>query len=106
MSEWIDVAREGSLGEGEYAIVEVEGIEVAVFHVEGCYYAIEDSCTHDGGDIAHGRLDGCEIICPRHGARFCLKTGKVLKPPAYEDLATYPVRVREGRIQVSDEQRE
>lgn len=102
MSDWINVAHEGSLAEGEHAIVEVNGITVAVFMIDGHYYAIEDACTHDGAEIASGRLDGCEIVCPRHGARFCLKTGKVLSPPAYEDLTLYPVRVEGGRIQVRD----
>lgn len=102
MSDWINVAHEGSLAEGEYAVVDVDGIAVAVFMIDGHYYAIEDACTHDGAEIASGRLEGCEIICPRHGARFCLKTGKVLAPPAYEDLTLYPVRVEDGRIQVGN----
>ncbi|WP_221066428.1 non-heme iron oxygenase ferredoxin subunit [Methylomagnum ishizawai] len=102
MSDWIDVAREGSLAEGEHLVVDVDGTEVAVFRIEGAYYAIQDACTHDGAEIASGRLEGCEIICPRHRARFSLKTGKVLSPPAYEDLATFPVRVEDGRIQVRD----
>ncbi len=103
MTDWIDVAREGSLAEGEHIVVDVDGAEVAVFKVEGNYYAIEDVCSHDGSEIASGRLEGCEIVCPRHRARFCLKTGKVLAPPAYEDIATFPVRVEGGRIQVRDE---
>jgi 3-phenylpropionate/trans-cinnamate dioxygenase ferredoxin subunit len=102
MSDWIDVAPEGSLTNGEHVVVELDGVEVAVFMIDGRYYAIEDACTHDGAEIASGRLDGCEIVCPRHGARFCLKTGKVLAPPAYEDLATFPVRIEAGRIQVRD----
>jgi 3-phenylpropionate/trans-cinnamate dioxygenase ferredoxin subunit len=102
MPNWIDVAPEGSLADGEHVVIDVDGEEVAVFRIEGQYYAIEDACTHDGAEIASGRLvNGCEIECPRHRARFCLKTGKVLSPPAYEDLPTYPVRVENGRIQVS-----
>lgn len=103
MSDWIKVARAGSLAPGEHVVVEVEGIDVAVFNIEGEYLAIQDTCTHDGTEIASGELKGCEIACPRHGARFCLKTGKVLSPPAYEDLDTYPVRVHEGRIEVGTE---
>lgn len=103
MSEWIDVCREGSLADGEHVVVDVEDIPVAVFRIDGEYYAIEDACTHDGAEIAGGTLYGCEISCPRHGARFCLKTGKVLSPPAYEDLVCYPVRVADGRIQVGDQ---
>lgn len=104
MSDWIDVAREGSLAEGEHLVIDVDGVDVAVFMIDGHYYAIEDACTHDGAEIASGRLvEGCEIICPRHGARFCLKTGKVLSPPAYEDLSTFPIRIEQGRIQVRDD---
>ena len=102
MTDWIDVAPDASLGEGGHAVVDVDGMEVAIFRVEGELYAIEDTCTHDGAEIASGQLDGFEIICPRHGARFCLKTGKVLKAPAYEDLSCFPVRVENGVIQVRD----
>ncbi|MDD1651256.1 MAG: non-heme iron oxygenase ferredoxin subunit [Methylococcaceae bacterium] len=103
MTEWIDIAREGSLAYGEHLVLDVDGVEIAIFNVKGVYYAIEDTCTHDGAEIASGELSGCEIVCPRHGARFCLKTGKVLSPPAYEDLATFPIRVQDGRIQVGFE---
>lgn len=102
MSEWIDVAREGSMAEGEHIVVEVDGTAVAVFFVDGQYHAIEDICSHDGAEVASGRVEHCEIICPRHGARFCLKTGKVRKAPAYEDLATFPVRIENGQVQVRD----
>ncbi len=103
MSEWRDVGREGSLAPGEHLVADVDGYEIAVFNLDGNYYAIQDACTHDGAEIASGAVEGCEIVCPRHGARFCLKTGKVLSPPAYEDLATYPVRVENGRILVDCE---
>jgi 3-phenylpropionate/trans-cinnamate dioxygenase ferredoxin subunit len=100
MADWIEVAPEGSLAPGEHQVVDVDGVDVAVFNIEGEFLAIRDACTHDGGEIAGGVLEGCEIICPRHGARFCLKTGEFLSPPAYENIETYPVRLHEGRIQV------
>ncbi len=103
MSDWVDVISASGLAEGEHVVVDVDGVEVAVFRIEGECYAIEDVCTHDGAEIASGRVDGCEIICPRHGARFCLKTGKVLQGPAYEDLPCFPVRIENGVIQVRDE---
>lgn len=102
MSNWIDAGRQGSLASGEHVVIDVDGDTVAVFNVDGVYHAIRDVCTHDGAEIASGRLDGCEIICPRHGARFCLKTGKALTAPAYEDVTTYSVRIHEGRIQVGE----
>jgi 3-phenylpropionate/trans-cinnamate dioxygenase ferredoxin subunit len=100
MSEWIDVAAETALVDGEHVVVDVNGDDVAVFKIEGQFYAVEDVCTHDGTEIASGELDGHEIICPRHGARFCVKTGEVKCAPAYENIATFPVRILEGRIQV------
>ena len=102
MSNWIDAGREGSLAEGEHVVIDVDGETVAVFLVDGAYHAIQDVCTHDGAEIASGKLEGCEIVCPRHGARFCLKTGKALTAPAYEDVTKYPVRIHDGRIQVGE----
>lgn len=102
MTYWIDIASEGSLPPGEHLLVDVDGVEVAVFNIDGAYFAVQDTCTHDGAEIASGKLEDCTIVCPRHGAKFCLKTGKVLSPPAYEDIAVYPVRVEGGRIQVGD----
>jgi len=103
MDDWMDVVPADSLHDGEHVVVDLEGIEVAVFKLDGEFYAIEDVCTHDGAEIAGGRLEGCEIICPRHGARFCLKTGKVLRAPAYEDLTCFPVRIEGGMVQVRDD---
>jgi len=103
VTDWIDVAPAESLHEGEHVVVDLDGVDVAVFRLDDGFYAIEDVCTHDGAEIASGRLDGWEIVCPRHGARFCVKTGKVLKAPAYEDLPCFPVRVENGVIQVRDD---
>ncbi len=102
MSDWIDVAAANAIAEGEHVVVDVDGSDVAIFNLKGEFYAIEDVCTHDGAEIASGELDGDEIICPRHGARFCIRTGQVKCPPAYEDVAVFPVRVVNGRIQIKD----
>jgi 3-phenylpropionate/trans-cinnamate dioxygenase ferredoxin subunit len=102
MEDWIDVASVGDVEPGVPCVVDFDGIAVAIFEIEGEYYAIEDRCTHDDSEIASGRVEGHQIICPRHGARFCLKTGKVMKPPAYEDLDCFSVRVRDGRIQLRE----
>jgi len=103
VSEWVDVMAESALANGEHVVVDVDGYDVAVFNIDGQFYAIEDVCTHDGAEIASGELDGDEIVCPRHGARFCVKTGEVKCAPAYEDIMTFAVRVMDGRIQVSDQ---
>ncbi|WP_306304550.1 non-heme iron oxygenase ferredoxin subunit [Methylogaea oryzae] len=83
--------------------MDVDGTPVAVFNLEGEYYAIHDVCSHDGAEIASGCLEGDEIVCPRHGARFCIRTGAVTKPPAYEDIAVFPVRLEGGAVQVRDD---
>lgn len=103
MADWIDVAPAGEMPPGDWRTLEVEGVLVAVFNLDDAYYAIEDICTHDGDTLTGGALDGCEIVCPRHGARFDVTTGEALTPPAYEDLPTYPVRVHDGVVQVFEE---
>lgn len=103
MSAWVRVAPVADLPPRSRRIVDVDGVQVAVFHLEDGFYAIEDVCTHDGGELAGGELDGCEIVCPRHGARFDVKTGAVTAAPAYEPVATLPTRVVEGWLEVRDD---
>ncbi len=102
MSEWVDVVAESALAIGEHMVVDVEGIDVAVFKLEDGFYALEDMCTHDGAEIASGEIEDDEIICPRHGARFCIRTGEVKSAPAYEDIASLEVKLVNGRIQIRD----
>ncbi|MDX8391846.1 MAG: non-heme iron oxygenase ferredoxin subunit [Mariprofundaceae bacterium] len=100
MAEWIDVVAETEFPVGSRKIVETEIGPIAVFDLNGERFAIADICTHDGGELASGACEGDQIICPRHGARFCIKTGKALTPPAYEDIETFAVRTQDGVIQV------
>jgi len=100
MALWYDVASIDDLAPGTRHVVDVDGTNVAVFNMGGEYYAVKDECPHDGGVLSNGKLDGEVIICPRHGARFSIKTGTVLGPPAYEDLVTFPVRIEQGMVQV------
>ena len=102
MTEWVDVCAESALAPGEKIVVDVDGVDVAVFNLDGEFYAIEDICPHDGGDIASGNVEENEIICPRHGARFCIKTGKVKAPPAYEDVACFEVKRLDGTVQIRE----
>ncbi len=103
MSEWTDVAAVADFSPGSYRQVEVDGVAVAVFNVDGRYYAIEDVCSHEAETLSNGQLTGLEINCPRHAARFSLVTGEALSPPAYEPVAIFPVRVENGRVQVRDD---
>lgn len=103
MSDWTDVALLKDFPPGTRDVVDVDGVQVAVFNLDGQLHAIEDICTHDGGELASGELENGVIICPRHGARFSLITGEVLGPPAYEAVHVFPLRVEAGVIQVRDD---
>ena len=103
MSDWVDVAPEGSISNGRCKVIDVDGDMVAVYNLDGEYFAIEDICTHDGGELASGELDGDQVICPRHGARFCIRDGSALTPPAYEDVHAFPLRINNGVVQIRDD---
>jgi 3-phenylpropionate/trans-cinnamate dioxygenase ferredoxin subunit len=103
MSLWVNVAPADKLPLGSHRTVDIDGAQIAVFNVDGDYYAIEDVCTHDGGILTGGEVKGEEVICPRHRARFSIKTGEALSPPAYEPVPTFPVRVEDGMVQVRDD---
>ncbi len=103
MSEWITVATVDELAPGTSKVADVDGTVVAVFNINGEYFAIEDVCTHDGGELASGVLEGDQVVCPRHGARFCVRTGDALSAPAYEPTAKFPVRIENGVVQVKDD---
>jgi 3-phenylpropionate/trans-cinnamate dioxygenase ferredoxin component len=100
MSEFITVANTDEVKPGERLVVEVNRKWIAVFNIDGQYYAIEDQCTHDGGELADGELFGCEISCTRHGARFDVRTGRVTKAPALVDVPAFEVRVEGDAVQI------
>jgi 3-phenylpropionate/trans-cinnamate dioxygenase ferredoxin component len=99
--EWITVATTADLPNGTRRILEIDGQPVAVFNIAGTYYAIADVCSHDDGPVAEGDLDGYEIECPRHGARFDVRSGKVLTFPAIVDIPAYETRVEAGEVQIA-----
>ena len=103
MSDWVVIAPAADFPPGTRRAVDVDGVAVIVFNLEGAYYAIEDLCTHDYSSLDDGEVDGDVVICPRHGARFSIKTGEVLTAPAYEAIPTFPVRVEDGVVQVRDD---
>ena len=102
MSEWVTVARVDELAPGGWRVADVDGAQVAVFNLDGQHYAIEDVCTHDAGQLTGGSVEGDQIVCPRHGARFCIRTGEALCAPAYEPTTIFPVRIENGEVQVRD----
>lgn len=86
-------AKKSAIGEGEAHRVVVDGVEVLLCNVAGEIYAVEDICTHDGGALDQGELEGARIVCPRHGATFDVRTGEALTLPAVMPLPKYAVRL-------------
>ena len=97
MSDWVDVAGVEAFPPGEHRLVDVDDVPVAVFNLEGEYFAIEDVCTHDYGQLTGGCIEGDEIVCPRHAARFNIRTGEALTPPAYEAVPPFPCEYTRAR---------
>ena len=93
MEEFYKVAKVSETPPGTKKLVEVDFVPVLLFNIQGEFYAIEDVCTHDDGPLGEGWFSGDEIECPRHGARFCVKTGKALCMPAVEDIECYTVKL-------------
>lgn len=100
MTAFVTVATTDEIKPGERLVVEIGRHWVAVFNIDGTYYAVRDVCTHDDGPLAEGEVYGCEIECPRHGARFDLRTGAVTAPPAVRPVPTYAVRVVGNDVQI------
>ncbi|MEM7455538.1 MAG: non-heme iron oxygenase ferredoxin subunit [Planctomycetota bacterium] len=100
MSEFTIAAKVDELPDGEKLLVEVEERLVILFRVGDDYYCIDDICTHDGGTLSDGDHEGCQIECPRHGARFDVRTGEALTMPATESTFTHKVKVDAGNILV------
>jgi 3-phenylpropionate/trans-cinnamate dioxygenase ferredoxin component len=103
MGRWVDVARAEEFPPRTVRTIDLDGMPIAVFNLDGRYYAIEDVCTHEAETLSEGELEGEEIVCPRHGAHFSIITGEALSAPAYEPVATFRVRVEAGMVQLSDE---
>jgi metal-sulfur cluster biosynthetic enzyme/nitrite reductase/ring-hydroxylating ferredoxin subunit len=100
MSNFIPVAKTTDFDDPGRLLVEVEDRIVALFHVGGKFYCIDDVCTHDGGPLSEGRLENHTIACPRHGAKFDIRTGKALTMPATVDTAAHEVKIEGDNILV------
>jgi 3-phenylpropionate/trans-cinnamate dioxygenase ferredoxin component len=98
--KWIDAGPTMRLSDGQAISIPVGRRMVAVVRSGDAYFAIEDICTHDGAELTGGAIEGTEIICPRHGARFCLRTGEALSPPAYEPVRIFETRIEGGHLWV------
>jgi 3-phenylpropionate/trans-cinnamate dioxygenase ferredoxin component len=98
----VDVAPVDELPPGSVKIVRAGQVAVGVYNLGGEYYAIEDRCSHDDGPLAEGDFDpeDAVVVCPRHGSRFDIRTGRPLTLPAYEPVETFPVVVEDGWVKV------
>lgn len=100
MGAYVKVAKAGDVPSGAGKLVEVAGKQIALFQVDGKYYALDNVCTHRGGPLSEGYVQGMEVECPWHGAHFNLQTGQVTRPPAARDVAAYPVRQQGDDIEI------
>ena len=103
MAVFVKIATTADIPPGKVNVYEVDGRQIAVCNVDGTFYAIDDICTHDGGSLDQGELEDDQIECPRHGARFDVKTGRALTLPAVMPVQSYPVQVNGDAIEVSVE---
>ena len=98
--EFIPVGTVEEIEEGGRLFIEIDEQPIVILRIAGQYFGIADVCSHDDGPVGEGALEGFEIICPRHGARFDIRTGKVLALPAFVDIPAYPVRVVGNQIEI------
>jgi len=92
-ARYVRVGKVSDIPVGRAEVFEVDDRKIAVFRLEDGFFAIEDICTHDGGPLAEGEIEEDQVICPRHGARFDIRTGAALTLPAVTPVESYPVRV-------------
>lgn len=96
--EYIEIAPSSELPNGQRLFVDVGDRPIVIFNIAGQFFAIGDVCTHDDGPLGDGDLEDHNIVCPRHGAEFDIRSGKVMQMPAVVDIPAYPVQVRDGQI--------
>ncbi len=100
MAGFVKVARTDDIAVGRGKTVDAGGKKIAVFNVDGSFHAIDNTCTHRGGPLGEGSLDGKEVTCPWHGAVFDVTSGEVLGPPAPKAVASYELRISGKDIEV------
>lgn len=96
--EFVEIAPASELPNGQRLFVDVGDRPIVIFNIAGQFFAIGDVCTHDDGPLGDGDLEGFNVVCPRHGGEFDVRTGKVMQMPAVVDIPAYPVQIREGQI--------
>jgi len=100
MAKTIKVAHASDLAPGSGTTVDAEGHRMALFNVQGAFYAIDDTCPHRGGPLGDGELHDAIVTCPWHGATFDVQTGAVTGPPARASVRSFHVRVEGNDVLV------
>lgn len=98
--EFLEIAPASDLPPSERLFIEVEGKSIVIFNIAGQFFAIADICTHDDGPLGDGDIEGYNIVCPRHGGEFDVRTGKAVQLPVVIDVPAYPVKVVDDTIMV------
>ncbi len=96
--EYFEIVPASELPNGERLFIEIEGRSLVIFNIAGQYFSIADICSHDDGPVGEGDLEGFNVVCPRHGGEFDVRTGKAVQLPVVEDIPAYSVQVRDGTI--------
>ena len=100
MSEFVHITTVADVPDGSKQYYEIEDRLIVLFHVDGQFHCLDDVCTHDGGPLGEGQLTGHQIACPRHGAKFDIRTGKAVTMPATEGTVVHEVKVEGDRVLV------
>ena len=98
--DFVPVIGKGELQDGERLFIEIDQLNIVLFNIAGEYFAISDVCTHDDGPLGDGDLDGFQVACPRHGARFDVRDGRALSLPAVEPTKYFPTRIVDNQIEI------
>ena len=97
-AEYFEIAPASELPNGERLFVDLGDKPIVIFNIAGHYFSIGDVCTHDDGPLGDGTIEGNNVVCPRHGAEFDIRTGQAVQMPAVVDIPAYPVKVVDGKI--------
>jgi len=92
--EYFEIVPTSELPNGERLFIEIEGKSLVIFNIAGHYFSIADICSHDDGPVGEGDLEGFNVVCPRHGGEFDVRTGKAVQLPAVEDIPAYPIQIQ------------
>lgn len=99
-AEFLEIAPASELPNGERLFVDLGDKPIVIFNLAGQFFAIGDVCSHDDGPLGDGMIEGFNVVCPRHGGEFDVRSGQAVQMPAVVDIPAYPVRVVDGMIQV------